>query len=293
MTSTATKQPRRVAQRVATAPPASPIVKWAGGKSRLLPELLARVPRAYTRYFEPLAGGAALFFRLAPRRAVLADSNPDLIGFYRAVASSPAAVLRRLELHRQAHAHDAEGHYYDVRARWNDRGITWSAADRAAAFKYLNATCFNGLWRVNRGGVFNVPIGRYVEPAICSPVAMRRAGELLARAELVAGDYRTTVAAARRGDLVDFDPPYVPTSATSVTSYTAAAFGPQQQHELAETARELAARGVAVMVSNHDTRLARRLYKGFTIARVKVARSINSDAGGRGVVSELIATAGY
>lgn len=293
MTSIATKQPRRVAQRVATAPPASPIVKWAGGKSRLLPELLARVPRAYTRYFEPLAGGAALFFRLAPRRAVLADSNPDLIGFYKAVAGDVAAVLARLELHRREHARDPERHYYDVRARWNDHGIAWSAPDRAAAFKYLNTTCFNGLWRVNRRGAFNVPLGRYVDPPICSPVAMRAAGEVLARAELVHGDYRATVAAARRGDFVYFDPPYAPVSATSFTAYTSTAFGLEQQRELAATARELAARGVAVMVSNHDTRWTRSLYKGFEIARVKVARAINSDAGGRGVVGEIIATAGY
>ncbi len=270
---------------------ASPIVKWVGGKTKLLSELLARMPERYGRYYEPFAGGAAMFFRLAPRRAVLADSNPDLIGLYTAVAKDVNAVIRRLQAHRDQHD---ESHYYEMRARWNDRDAQWSTPERAAAFIYLNKTCFNGLWRVNRAGAFNVPIGRYTDPPICVPEALRAAQQVLARAEIRRADYRTAVRDARAGDFLSFDPPYDPVTTTAnFTSYTADAFGPDEQRALADTARELVARGCQVMLSNSDTPFIRSLYKGFRVDRVKCARAINSNAAKRGDVDELIITAGY
>jgi DNA adenine methylase len=270
---------------------ASPIVKWVGGKTKLLPELLARMPAQYGRYYEPFAGGAALFFRLAPKRAVLADSNPDLIGLYTAVTRDVNAVIRRLQAHRDQHD---EAHYYDMRTRWNDRDAQWSTPERAAAFIYLNKTCFNGLWRVNRAGAFNVPIGRYVDPPICVPEALRAAQQVLSRAEIRRADYRTAVRDARAGDFLYFDPPYDPVTPTAnFTSYTANAFGPDEQRALADTARELIARGCQVMLSNSDTPFIRSLYKGFRVERVKCARAINSNAAKRGDVDELIITGGY
>lgn len=271
--------------------PATPVIKWVGGKTKLLGELSSRMPERYGRYFEPFAGGAALFFRSAPEHAVLADSNPDLINLYRTLATDVSGVIRRLAHHRSAHD---ERHYYDVRARWNDRELSWSSADRAATFIYLNKTCFNGLWRVNRAGDFNVPIGRYTDPPICVPEALRAAHALLVRATLRCCDYRTAVEDAERGDFIYFDPPYDPVAPTAnFTSYTANAFGPDQQAELAATARALVARGCRVMLSNSDTPLIRTLYKGFRIDRVKCARAINSNAAKRGEVDEVIATAGY
>ena len=267
---------------------AAPIVKWVGGKTKLLPELIARMPELRGRYFEPFAGGAALFFRMAPQRAVLADSNSDLIGLYTAVAGDVDAVIRRLELHRANHD---QQHYYETRTRWNDRGVSWSSADRAATFIYLNKTCFNGLWRVNRSGDFNVPIGRYTDPPICVPESLHAA---LARARLLCADYRSAVENAGRGDFVYFDPPYDPVTPTaSFTSYTAGAFGPDDQRMLAETARALVARGCRVMLSNSDTPFVRGLYKGFRIDRVKCARAINSNASKRGEVDEVIVVGGY
>ncbi|HEY4242475.1 MAG TPA: DNA adenine methylase [Kofleriaceae bacterium] len=282
-------------QRIARAQPvvATPIIKWVGGKTKLLPELLARMPDAASvrRYYEPFAGGAALFFRVAPARSVLSDSNEDLIGLYRTVASDPGGVIRRLAQHRANHS---EAHYYDMRARWNDDDVRWPAPDRAAAFIYLNKTCFNGLWRVNRSGDFNVPIGRYVDPPICVPEALHAASSLLAGADLRCGDYRAAVADAGKGDFVYFDPPYDPVTPTaSFTSYTAGAFGPDDQRALAELARSLAARGCRVMLSNSDTPFVRSLYKGFAVDRVKCARAINSNAAKRGDVDEVIATVGY
>jgi DNA adenine methylase len=268
--------------------PASPVVKWVGGKTKLLPHLLARVPERFGRYYEPFAGGAALFFRLAPRRAVLADSNADLVNLYTALADDVDAVIRRLEHHRSAHN---QTHYYAMRARWNDRDHDWPVAERAAAFIYLNKTCFNGLWRVNRAGDFNVPIGRYTDPPICVPDTLRAAHDVLARAQLRHCDYRTAVADAKADDFLYFDPPYDPVTTTAnFTSYTADAFSADNQRDLADCARELVARGCRVMLSNSDTPYIRSLYKGFRLDRVKCPRAINSNAAKRGDVDELIIT---
>jgi DNA adenine methylase len=270
---------------------AAPVVKWVGGKTRLLSELQARMPTTYGRYYEAFAGGAALFFRLAPRRAVLADYNSDLIGLYTAIATDVSSVVRRLEHHRDAHS---ETHYYAMRAKWNENHATWPLADRAAAFIYLNKTCFNGLWRVNRSGDFNVPIGRYTDPPICVPETLHAAQAVLAAADLRCADYRTATRDAHKGDFLYFDPPYDPVTPTaSFTSYTAGAFGPDQQRELSEHARALVAKGCQVMLSNSDTPFIRSLYRGFTVDRVKCARAINSNAAKRGDVDELIITGGY
>jgi DNA adenine methylase len=286
-------QASRVARRApfvpAPLPVASPIIKWVGGKTKLLPELLARMPDRFHRYYEPFAGGLALFFRVAPPRAVISDANADLIALYRAVASDVGAVIKRLQHHREVHD---ERHYYATRAKWNEYHDAWTDAERAATFIYLNKTCFNGLWRVNRAGDFNVPIGRYTDPPICVPDTLRAANALLARTDLRQGDYQDAVKDAARGDFVYFDPPYDPVTPTAnFTSYTADAFGPDDQRALAETARRLVARGCRVMLSNNDTPFVRSIYKGFTIDRVKCARAINSNADKRGEVDEVIITA--
>jgi len=293
---TAAKAIRSTKARVVTTPglpipAASPVVKWVGGKTKLLPELRARMPERIGRYYEPFAGGAALFFASAPADAVLGDDNRDLIATYRAIATDVDAVIRRLELHRR---HHGESHYYEVRARWNDASVSWSAVDRAATFIYLNKTCYNGLWRVNRSGAFNVPMGRYVDPPICSPDVLRAAATALARAELRHGDFRAAVEDAQRGDFVYFDPPYDPlTKTANFTSYTAGSFGDDQQRALADLARGLVARGVRVMLSNSDTPFIRSIYKGLKLDRVKCARAINSNASRRGEVDEVVVTGGY
>ncbi len=266
---------------------ASPIVKWVGGKGKLLGALCDRAPTTYRRYFEPFAGGAALFFRLAPRAAVLADSNADLIGCYRAVAEDPEAVIEAAARHRDAHS---EEHYYAVREGWNARG-TASASERAAAFIYLNKTCYNGLWRVNSRGAFNVPAGRYTRPSIVDADAVRAASRALRRATLEIGSFDTVTAAARAGDFVYFDPPYHPISDTAdFTSYTANRFSLEDQAHLAEVFADLDARGCRVMLSNSDTPAIRKLYRKFKIDQVHCARAINSRADRRGAVAEVVVT---
>jgi len=287
----ATRTARRAALPALAPAAASPVVKWVGGKSKLLPELRARMPERFGRYFEPFAGGAALLFATAPRDAVLADDNRDLIETYRAISNDVDGVVRRLEIHRR---HHGETHYYETRARWNDPQVSWSTLDRAATFIYLNKTCFNGLWRVNRGGAFNVPMGRYADPPICVPETLRTAAIVLARAELRNTDFRKTVEDAARGDFVYFDPPYDPlTKTANFTSYTQGSFGDDDQRALAELAKALVARGVRVMLSNSDTPFVRSIYRGLKIDRVKCPRAINSDASRRGDVDEVIATGGF
>ena len=271
--------------------PAAPIVKWAGGKTRLLEQLLERRPIQFRRYFEPFLGGGAMFFRLAPARAVLSDLNDDLMNVYRCVAWHVEAVIQRLAAHKRNHAHD---YYYAVRERWNNRKLLRADVERAAAFIYLNKTCYNGLYRVNQRGNFNVPIGRYSEPKIYDADQLRAASRALQRADLATGHFAERVENAGPGDFVYFDPPYDPVSRTAnFTGYTAASFGDDDQYELARIVGDLTDRGAFVMVSSSDTPYIRDLYRGFSIETVEVARAINSRASARGPVSELIITNGY
>ncbi len=288
---------------------AHPIVKWAGGKTRLLAELVARMPRTQVaRYFEPFAGGAALFFRLAPARAVLGDANSDLISMYDAIATSVDEVIVVLESHRGAHVARGEAYYYEIRQAWNEQAhgavadpriipslhAVTTPIERAAAFIYLNKTCFNGLWRVTRKGRFNVPAGRQTNPSIYSPPALRAASLVLASAERRRGDYRIVVDDAVAGDFVYLDPPYdVVASGSNFTNYTASPFASQQQRELRDTARALVRRGVRVMISSSDTPAIRALYAGFRIDVVQRSGSMNSNPSKRQAVDELIICGGY
>jgi DNA adenine methylase len=288
--------------------PVSPLLKWVGGKSALLPQILKHVPKTFGTYYEPFAGSAALFFHLQPERAVLADKNGNLIQCYQAVVLETERVIRRLRWMERRHAASKpdptwgwnyKGHfYYQTRKQWNIctafqggrfKLETWSPVQKAAAFLYLNRTCFNGVWRENRMGEFNVPMGRYKNPTICDPPRIRAAAAALERAELVMGDWRATFARAQPGDLVYLDPPYVPKSATAnFTSYTAGGFGDKDQDELAAWTREAIDRGVNVLVSNSSTPRVRELYKGLPQVRIRAARSINSNAKRRGKVNEIL-----
>lgn len=270
----------------------TPLLKWAGGKTKLLPELTARLPANYGRYYEPFCGGAALFFELQPERAVLGDTNADLITTYRTAAKDPEAVIELIEAHRREHSKE---HYAFVRHVWNlAHGSRAPCAPNAAAMLYLNRTCFNGLWRVNRAGAFNVPMGRYSDPLAGISARIRDATPVLARAEIRHGDYRETLLDAQAGDFVYLDPPYDPLTPTAnFRSYTSNGFSAEDQATLAETVRALIARGVQVMASNSDTPFVRRLYSGLRIDRVECARAINSNGTKRGKVGEVIITGGY
>jgi DNA adenine methylase len=263
---------------------ARPFLKWAGGKRQLLPELQARVPQRYGRYFEPFLGGGALFFAERPRRATLADVNERLIRTYKGVRDAVEDVIRLLKGYRYD-----EKSFYEVRGAPIDER---SDAEVAAWFIYLNKTGFNGLYRVNRHNRFNVPFGRYVNPTICDPGNLRACSSALGGTAVRVGDFASVADQARANDFVYFDPPYMPLSATSsFTSYTSTGFGAEQQTLLRDLALTLKRRGVHVLLSNSAAPFIRELYRdGFDVFDVSATRMVNSRAAGRGAITELVIT---
>jgi DNA adenine methylase len=264
-----------------------PFVKWAGGKTRLLPSILPLVPMRIGTYCEPFAGGAALFFALAsesPRRfkrAILSDANEDLIDCYRAIKHDVGSVIRALRKHKST-----SKAFYKARAT---DPATLSASARAARFIFLNKTCFNGLYRVNKKGLFNTPFGRYKNPCICDTEVLHAASAALKCVRLVAGDFTKATRELGSGDFVYFDPPYIPLSSTAdFTSYTKDGFGALDQKRLAREMERLRKKGVRTLLSNADARGARALYKTFQRRHVMAARAINCDGRKRGPVRELL-----
>ncbi len=259
-------------------------MKWAGGKGQLLEQYEPLFPSSWTRYFEPFLGGGAVFFHLQPQRSLLADVNPSLISVYRCVRDNVDELLERLEEHQALHCKD---YYYEVRSQHN-----LTALPHAARFIYLNKTCFNGLYRENLKGQFNVPMGRYKKPTIHDPERLWAASKALQDTELLTQDFTEIIRqATRKSDFVFLDPPYHPISSTSsFTSYSKMAFGELQQRQLRKVFSKLADSGVKVMLSNSDCEFVRDLYRDFPIHTISASRSINSKGGRRGKVNEVVVT---
>jgi DNA adenine methylase len=261
-----------------------PFLKWAGGKTQLLPEILARMPSSFRRYHEPFMGGGAVFFSLQPQQAVISDINPDLVNAYTVVRDDVEGLIKVLRRHRSE-----EDYFYRVRAQDVSK---LSPTQAAARIIFLNRTCFNGLYRVNRKGQFNVPFGRYKNPLICNVDNLRAVSQTLQGTTIRNDNVFNISLRVRRRDVVYFDPPYDPISSTaSFTSYAKDGFGREEQRRLADLFAQLAERGVHVILSNSDTPYIRQLYKGFKIDRVMARRAINSRADKRGKVAEVIVTA--
>lgn len=264
-------------------------LRWAGGKTKLIPELVKHVPSNFERYIEPFAGGAALFFHLQPLRARLSDANPDLVNFYLFLQSDVVGMLERLWQHESDYTKDPAGHFHSTRFKFNEEADPYLDADRAADFKFLNATCFNGLWRVNSKGSFNVPFGKLKNPSICNSQRLIDASKTLQAAELWTGDFEAAIQDVRAGDLIYFDPPYHPVSDTAnFTSYTTDGFERDEQIRLGGVAHDAVRRGAHVIISNSDTPLIREIYRGWELHEVQAPRRINSDGAKRGNVDELI-----
>ncbi len=264
---------------------ARPVLKWVGGKGQLLPELLRRLPDRFEVYHEPFVGGGALFFELASQarinKAYLSDINSSLIDVYIGLRDCVDDVV----IHLQQHRHERD-YYYKVRAI---DPTALSLPERAARVIYLNKTCYNGLYRENRAGQFNVPFGRYANPTICDEPNLRAASAILQQADIARRRFDTILDYAKTGDFVYFDPPYVPLSPTAnFTAYDRDGFGPDDQRQLRDVFAELGRRGVRAMLSNSDTPFVRELYRGFPIEQVFAARAVNSKANGRGKVAEVL-----
>ena len=262
---------------------ATPFVKWAGGKRNLLPTIEKFMPPKdqINRYIEPFVGGGALFFHLQHPVSILADSNQELIEVYRVVKENVEELIQALKVHR-----NEKDYFYEVRAR---KPEDLTPIERASRFIFLNKTCFNGLYRVNSKGQFNVPFGRYKNPRICDEEGLRAASLALRNSTLLVGDFEQTLSKAKPTDFVYLDPPYHPISATSsFTSYTSDKFEESEQERLADIYSELVNRGCFVMLSNSDTPLIRKLYKDFSINEIQANRAISSKADGRGKIGELL-----
>jgi len=313
-----------LALHAADAAQARPFLKWAGGKRQLLPELRRFYPRTFGTYFEPFLGSGAVFFDLHAsgllddRPAILTDTNPDVVGCYLAVRDAVDQVIAHLEALAAGHAIGGAGHYYEVReARfnpWRQQLFAPRPADAAAAplppyppelaamLIYLNRTGYNGLFRLNRKGAFNVPAGRYANPKICDAETLRAVAAALGRPGVVVqqASFDRAPLTAQAGDFLYFDPPYAPLSATArFTAYTADGFDEGAQVRLQQLMFDLAGRGCRVLLSNSTAPMIHRLYgrqnvlardAGLRAVKVPARRAINSRASQRGEIQEYLIT---
>ena len=264
---------------------AAPFLKWAGGKSRLLKQYAPYFPsRDHVRhYYEPFIGSAAVYFHLQPANARLSDVNEKLVEVYRVVQQDVEALIEVLKGHR-----NDRDYYYQIRGQ-DPRKL--SPVARAARLIFLNKTCYNGLYRENRKGEFNVPFGRYKNPTICDSARLRRASLGLQGVDLQVADFSSSVSPASAGDFIYFDPPYIPLNSTSnFTSYNRFGFGLDDQRRLAETIHKSTSKGCKVMLSNSDVPLAYELYgsRGYRFISIQARRNINSKAERRGAITELL-----
>jgi len=254
---------------------AKPLLKWVGGKTQLLKELIPRIPGRYGRYIEPFLGGGALFFALQPEDAVLADSNPELINLYRTVSNNVEEVIQHLKKHK-----NTEDDFYRVRSQdWTQL----SPEESAARTIYLNKTCFNGLYRVNKKGQFNTPYGRYAKPRILDENNLYSASYFLKRATIVCGDYRDVLREyAKPDDFVFLDPPYLPISEYSdFKRYTKEQFHEKNHVELSEEINRLHKLGCSVILTNSNHPLVHDLYSHYEINVINTKRHISCNGNGR------------
>lgn len=265
-----------------------PVIKWVGGKAQLLDKIKELLPEDYNTYYEPFFGGGAVLFGLIDKPAVVNDINPELINVYKQIRLNPEEVIEALGNIDYLHStsSDPKKYYYTVREYFNSR-LTSNSIEQAARFIYLNKHCFNGLYRVNSKGQFNVPFNGKVSGSSFDPDNIREVSRRLQNVDLLCGDFAATVKDAAKGDLVFVDSPYAPLTPTSFVDYTKEGFSYDDHVRLADLYKQLTDRGVYCMLTNHDTDLIRDLYKDYTITEVEVSRSINrngSDRKGKEVI---------
>jgi len=272
---------------------AKPFLKWVGGKTQLLPDLMILKPPSYGKYFEPFLGGGALYFALEPKNAVINDFNPHLSELYKDVRDSIEELIRELTVVQEHYLSSTDhetrrGFYLEYRDIYNNLD---SSIYKSALFLFLNKTCFNGVYRENPKGQFNVPFGRNNIKSLFDEGLLRSASDILQGTKITNGSYDKVLEMAETGDFVYLDPPYVPlTKTASFTKYTSDGFGPEEQVKLRDLFVKLRDRGCYVMLSNSSADEVRELYKGFSHHEVLANRAVNCKATGRGKITELIIT---
>ena len=262
-----------------------PIVKWVGGKRQLMFELLKNMQKNYNRYFEPFIGGGALFFELQPNNAYISDTNEELINLYQVVRDNINELIKDLKKHKITKEYFMEIRNIDRTQEYQN----WSDIQKASRFIYLNRTCFNGMYRVNSKGEFNVPFGNYKNPRIVDENNLLNCSELLKNTEIECADFSQILSKVKKGDFVYLDPPYVPLNETSsFTSYTKDGFDLDMQFKLRDVCDELDNKGVKFLLSNSDTKLVNELYENYNIKKVFATRAINANPDGRGKITEVL-----
>ncbi|WKB36584.1 DNA adenine methylase [Terrilactibacillus sp. S3-3] len=264
-----------------------PFLKWAGGKRQLLPEIRKCIPANFNTYFEPFVGAGAVLFDLQPERAVINDINNELINVYKVIRDGVEWLIDDLKQH-----HNEKDYFYSIRdLDRTDDYHKWQPAKKASRILYLNKTCYNGLFRVNKKGYFNVPFGNYRAPQIVNEKTLRAVHRYLNDNDvsLMRTDFESAVAQAGKGDFVYFDPPYDPVSETaSFTGYSLDGFNRDDQLRLRDVFIELDKRGCKVLLSNSATDFIKEIYRQFPIRLVSAGRNINSVATRRGKIAEVL-----
>lgn len=264
-----------------------PFLKWAGGKRQLLPELNKYIPLKYKTYYEPFVGAGALLFDLQPKKAVINDVNSELINCYNIIKDSLDELIEDLKKHQ-----NIPEYYYEIREL--DRKPEFqqlTQVERASRIIYLNKTCFNGLFRVNSQGQYNVPFGNYKNPKILDEVVLKAVHNFLNSSNITItnGDFEEVVRGAKKGDFIYFDPPYDPVSdSSSFTGYSLDGFSRDEQRRLKDVFDRLNKKGCFVLLSNSATDFIKDLYKDYRIEIVSASRNINADGLKRGKVDEVL-----
>ena len=270
-----------------------PFIKWVGGKRGLLEQIFPLFPKDFNNYYEPFVGGGAILFELFSKgllknkKVVLSDINEELINTYNVIKNTPFELISKLEEYKAQHCKEF---YYKIREL--DRKENYdnlSNLEKATRFIYLNKTCFNGLYRVNKKGYFNTPIGSYKNPNIADSDVILSASEALQDVEILQQSFKEILKQAKQSDLVYFDPPYYPLNETSnFTSYDSNCFLEDEQFELFEVFDKLTDKKIKVIQSNSDTNFIKELYKNYDINIVNANRFINSKGSGRGKITEIL-----
>jgi DNA adenine methylase (dam) len=266
----------------------APVVKWVGGKRQLIDSLMEILPPKKSPYCEPFVGGGALLFKLQPTTAYINDTNEELINLYEIIRDDVDSLISELENHK-----NTSEYFYSVRD-WDRNESKYnklSKVKKAARVIYLNKTCYNGLFRVNNAGEFNVPFGYYKSPNFVNAPVLKAVHSYLnsAKIRITCGDYYDMVTKLPRGSFVYFDPPYDPVSSTAnFTGYTKGGFSKEEQIRLKECCDELTNRNIKFMLSNSSTDFIKNLYNNYNITTVKAKRAINSNSSKRGEIDEVV-----
>lgn len=263
-----------------------PFLKWAGGKRQLISQMDKFFPRNYNKYIEPFIGGGAVFFHLLPENSIISDNNPDLINCFNVIKEDVEGLIKSLKKHRYE-----KDYFYEIRAldRDHEKFAELSDVEKASRSIYLNKSGYNGLYRVNSKGFFNVPFGRHKNPKICDEVNLRTVSKALRNIEIYLGSFEICMDFSEQDDFVYLDPPYHPLSDTALfTSYTKSNFDKSSQIKLFEVFKQLDRRGCFIMLSNSYSEFILDLYKDFKILTLKAKRNINSISQKRGLINEVL-----